>query len=280
MRGARLERAPGVFVDGGDAHVDHAVRRARDVEQNIGVAYHHRSLRHESDRCACARQQFERCPRQAVVAFNRLVRVGRGAERDLLSLPRRSIELATEHLREVGLDENDRRKFVARVHLELGVIAPGETVVTAVGAATIGIERPPERHAFDAVQRRSAPHLLIARGIGATFRLGQCRRSALADEIGHVSGGRLASQVEEEWMIVQLVERNGESFAVCSPMMSPTRWPRVKRRPQVSGSPASSALNTERRPGPCRAASRNRPSGTRSRLAARSDMMSVYSLPR
>ena len=43
----------------------------------------------------------------------------------------------------------------------------------AVGAAAIGVERPLERHPLDAVQRRAAAHLLVARGIGAADGVGQ-----------------------------------------------------------------------------------------------------------
>jgi hypothetical protein len=65
---------------------------------------------------------------------------------DVLARPRRAIQLAREHADDVLLDEDDRRELVARVHLELRVIAAREAVVAAVRAAAIRVQRPLERH--------------------------------------------------------------------------------------------------------------------------------------
>ena len=48
----------------------------------------------------------KRSARQLVMSFDRLIGVGRGAERGHLARPRRMVELAPKHLDEVRLDEN------------------------------------------------------------------------------------------------------------------------------------------------------------------------------
>ena len=148
VRGARFERPPRVLVDGRHAHVDRAAGGARQVAEHVAIADDHRSLRDEADRRSSARQRLERAARQPVVPFDRLIRIGRRAEGDVLARPRRPIELAREHLDEVALHENHRRELVVGVHLELHVVAAREAVVAAVRAAAIRIERPVERHAL------------------------------------------------------------------------------------------------------------------------------------
>ena len=80
--------------------------------------------------------------------FDRLIGVGRGAERHQLARPGRLVELAPQHLEEVDLDEDRRREVVARTELELGLVAAREAVVAGVGAAAIRVERPVERHSL------------------------------------------------------------------------------------------------------------------------------------
>ncbi len=102
MRRAGLERAPRVFVHGRHAHVHGAARRCRQSRQHVAVAHDHRSLGDEPHRRPCARQRFDRLPREPVVALDRLVRVGRRAQRDQLAGPRRLVELAPQHIDEVA----------------------------------------------------------------------------------------------------------------------------------------------------------------------------------
>ena len=106
---------PRVFVDGRHAHVDRAcARRARAPSSTslsrttIGPFV----MRPNGVRPR-ASASIDRA-RQLVVPFDRLIRIGRGAERDLLARPRRPIELAREHLDEVLLHEDDRRELVVR----------------------------------------------------------------------------------------------------------------------------------------------------------------------
>ena len=193
MRGARLEGPPGVFVDGRHAHVDGARRGARQsrstsrsrttigplVMRPIGVR-------------ARASASID-AARQLVVPFDRLVRIGGRAERDVLARPRRSVELARQHVDEVRLHQDDRRELVVGVHLELHVIAAREAVMAAVRAPAVRIERPLERHPFDAVQRRPAGDFLIPCVVGTTFRLGQRRGPAFLDAISDLPRGRIPS---------------------------------------------------------------------------------------
>src|SRR5688572_20952331 len=138
--------------------------------------------------------------RQLVVAFYRLVDVGGRSHRDVLALPRRPIELFPEYVDEIPLHENDGRKGVAAVELELHVIAPREAIVAAVRAAAIWVERPVERHAFHRVQRGSTGNLLV---LGAVRPMRGIRQSVnwavLLYLIGDVTGGGLLRrEIKEE----------------------------------------------------------------------------------
>ena len=96
------------------------------------------------------------------------------------------------------------------VHLELHVVAAGEAVVAAVGAAAVRVERPVERHALDAVERRAAGDLLVARlrRRGARLRSApRCRR--VFTVIGDVAGGRFAGRRGR---------RGGDMTSSCSPI--------------------------------------------------------------
>src|SRR5262245_45911237 len=65
--------------------------------------------------------------------------------------------------------------------LELCLITARKTVVTAVRAAAVRVQRPVERHAFHRVQRGAARHFLIPRGVCSPLCLIQCRVAALTD---------------------------------------------------------------------------------------------------
>jgi hypothetical protein len=71
------------------------------------------------------------------VPFDRLIRIGGGAERHEFARPRRPIELARQHVHEVLLHQDHRRELIVGIHLELHVIAAREAVVAAVRAAAI-----------------------------------------------------------------------------------------------------------------------------------------------
>src|SRR5206468_1062064 len=81
-----------------------------------------------------------------------LVGVGGRSDRDGFATPAPPGQLHPEDERSVDLDEDDPREVVARGQLEVGVIPPGETVMTAVRTPPVRIRAPPEPHPPDGVQ--------------------------------------------------------------------------------------------------------------------------------
>jgi hypothetical protein len=133
------------------------------------------------------------------VAFDRLVRIGRRTEGDLVARPSRFVQLAPQDFHEVPLDQDDRGELVVRVHLELHVVPPREAVMAAVRTAAIGIQRPLERHSLHAVQGRPADDLLIARFVGSPLGLGQGGGSAGPHPVGDLPRRRVVpAEIKEE----------------------------------------------------------------------------------
>ena len=134
--------------------------RARRLLEHVDVAHDQRAARDHRERRRRAPEHLEARARQPVAALGRLVRVGRGADRDLLAPPRRARELAREHLGDVDLDAD--RAAVAVVGGPVGAQLERADVTerAAVDAARVRVERPRERHPLDAVQR--APARLLA----------------------------------------------------------------------------------------------------------------------
>ena len=84
MRGARFElRATRPRRRDGTLMQTLQSVRARQILQHVLVADDHRSLGDDADRVAVLAQRFERSARQLVVALDRLIAVGGGAERDV-----------------------------------------------------------------------------------------------------------------------------------------------------------------------------------------------------
>ncbi len=255
MRCPGLERAPGIFVYGRHAHVDRArFGRARVFEQDVDVAHDHRPLCDEAHRRPCARQCLDGAACQPVVSFDRLIWVGRRAERDLLARPRRPIELALQHVDEVPLDENDRRELVVGVHLELGVIAAGEAVVAGVRAAAVRVERPVERHPLDRVQGRSTVHFLVGRFIGPSLGLGQRGGPALPDELSDPAcGGTGRGTVKQEGFVQDslFVRQSSSSPRLCESSPTGSRGG-AARAGRSTSFMASARICPQGRPDPCR----------------------------
>ncbi len=101
-------------------------------------------------------ERLEAAARQAVAALGRLVRVGGGADRDRLAVPRPARQLAPQDLDDVDLDAD--RGAVAVVGRAVGAQLEGADVAerAAVDAPHVRVQRPVEGHAADAVQSRSA----------------------------------------------------------------------------------------------------------------------------
>ena len=90
---------------------------------------------------------------QPVPTLRSLVRVGRGAHRDVLALPPGCGELAPQHVGRVHLDHDLRLEVATGVHVQERVRRASEAIDARVGAPSVGIDRPVERHrpAGDAV---------------------------------------------------------------------------------------------------------------------------------
>ncbi len=158
----------------------------------------HRPLGDDGDRRAAAEQSLESAACELVVTLDRLIRVRGGTDRNELAFPGGFVELAAEHLDQVGLHEDQRRELVARPELELRLVAARKAVVAAVRASAVRVECPVERHPFHAVQRRPARHFLIAGVVGPSLCPIERRRPALLDRQRDGSGRwRTWRKVEE-----------------------------------------------------------------------------------
>ena len=140
------------------------VGTARGLGEHVDVADDHRAAGDDAERVAGRRERLEAAARQAVAALRRLVRIRRGADHDALVRPALPGELAPEHLDDVDLDPD--RPPVAVIRRPIRTLLERADVAerAAVGAAHVRVERPRERHAADAVQRRPAGLLPIVDG--------------------------------------------------------------------------------------------------------------------
>ena len=155
-RGARLGRPPDPLVE----------RRERDVHahphlrggcaQHVEVSYDERTAGDDRERRPRRGELDDARAGQPEPPFGGLVRIRRGAERDLLVLPRATGQLAPQHLGDVRLDAD--RAPVAVVGRTVGALLEVADVTerAAVRAAHVRIERPAERHAANLCERRLA----------------------------------------------------------------------------------------------------------------------------
>src|SRR5262249_37618962 len=94
-------------------------------------------------------------------ALGRLVRIGGRSDGDVVLLPAAPGELAPEHVGDVDLHANGAAVLVARRAVGPPLEGADVTERAAVRAAHVRVERPLERHALDAVQRRLAGLLAV-----------------------------------------------------------------------------------------------------------------------
>ena len=131
-------------------------RAARGCAEHVEVADDHRAARDDRERVRGV-GRAPRCTRaSAVAALRRLVRIGRRADHDGLALPRRSRQLAAQHLGDVRLHPDARAVAVVRRAVGAPLERTDVTERAAVDAAHVGVERPPEAHALHTVQRGAA----------------------------------------------------------------------------------------------------------------------------
>ena len=200
-RGAGLERLPGLLVDGRDAHVDGARRARRRLREHVAVAHDHRTFGDEPDR-GCARAS-ERLRWRRASACSALRSAGSSRSRCRRRRTRRvhdgrassRVSTSTKFCFTRITDANSSSAFISNCD----VIAARVAVVAAVRAAAVGVERPVERHALHAVQRRTAGDFLIARLVGAPLGLGQRVAAAGLDGVRDVAcRGFGGAEIEEQ----------------------------------------------------------------------------------
>ena len=129
---------------------------ARCGGEDVDITHDERPARDDRERRARRDELGDACAGEPELSLGGLVGVGRGAERDLLSLPRPARELTAQHLRDVRLHAD--RAAVAVVGGTIGALleVPDVAERAPVHAAHVRVERPPERHPADLRQRRLA----------------------------------------------------------------------------------------------------------------------------
>ena len=136
----------------GTENVTETSARCDGLGEHVDVAHDHRPARDDRERVRGVAKHLEAAPREAVAALGRLVRIGRGADRDAFAAPARRASSRAEHLGDVHLDAD--RRAVAVVGRAVGALLerPHVTERAAVHAAHVRVERPGERHPLHAVQ--------------------------------------------------------------------------------------------------------------------------------
>ena len=114
---------------------------SRHRREEIDVAHDERRFRHDADGMIGARQHLEQRAHDPVLAFDRLVGVGIGADRDRLRLVAGGGELAFEQGRCALFHEQPQLEIEPRRKPHIGVGRTGEAVGAAVLAAAIGVDR-------------------------------------------------------------------------------------------------------------------------------------------
>ena len=155
VRGAGLERAPGVLVDRRHAHADRAPAASRPARR-AGRRRARPSAPSSRGRPACA-------PRAALRAIGASACSGlRSADTDRWRCRRRPSSRVQDGLSSSRRRTSTRFTFTkisdenssSGPELELRLVAAREAVVAAVRAAAIRVQRPVERHPLHRVQRR------------------------------------------------------------------------------------------------------------------------------
>ena len=155
-RRAGLRRPPYVFVERRNREEDLHAHTCCRLLQYVEVPDDERPAGHDRERRPGARELVEACAREPEPALRRLVRVGRGAESDLVARPGRARELAAQNVCDVRLHPD--RAPVAVVRGAVGALleVPDVTERAAVHAAHVRVERPLERHPANLRERRLA----------------------------------------------------------------------------------------------------------------------------
>ena len=139
-RRARLHRPRQIAVERRhrQRHLDQpALRHGRE---EIEIAQDQRGFGDDRDRVIGLRQNLQNSAHDAMLAFDRLVGIGVGSDRDDLGLVIRRGQFALQHLRGVVLDEQAAFEIEPRRQAEKSVRRPRETIDAAVLATAIGVD--------------------------------------------------------------------------------------------------------------------------------------------
>jgi hypothetical protein len=176
-------------------HIGHLRGRFQEVE----VAQDQCALGEDRERIRRLGERGDDVAHQLVAAFDALVAVDVGAHGDVLVLPGRFGQLATEDRADVGLHHDLRVEVMPRVEVEVLVRLTGEAVDTRHAAAAIRVDRPAERHprrVRNLVQRRPAGDLV--EGDALKFRGVERAGHSPSGEQRHGGAGG-----DSEWLVVE-----------------------------------------------------------------------------
>ena len=178
--------------------IERFAAKLRDLLEQLDVAQQQRRLgQHRAGRARVA-HRLPDARHQLVASLDPLVRIGVGAERDVLALPRRAHQLRPGDLRRVDLDDDLALEVPAGVEVEIGVGGASEAVVAddAVGDEVPGaggdvVERELDSERLDR-PRHSSLALALDRGARDRALAGD-RRVDRVEEAQHLARGRRAA---------------------------------------------------------------------------------------
>ena len=162
VRCVRFRRTPGLLVERRHRQARADVGHRGDLLEQVDVAQEQRGLGEDRTRVAGIPQRAPDAAHELVAAFDPLIRIGVGPERDVLAPPRRTRELCAQDFGRVDLDDDPALEVAPRSEAQELVRRTGEAVHAGVRAAAIRVHRPVERDAGvlrHPVERRLRAHL-------------------------------------------------------------------------------------------------------------------------
>ena len=172
---ARLERALRIVRQRRDA--DHRVHEPfrRERREQIDVTLDHRALGDDRERMSILRQHFDDAARDAVLALDRLIRIGVRADRDRRAAVARSRQLLLEQTRGVLLVEEPRLEIQTGRKIQVGVRRRALACDTPVLAAAWGLidwsNEMSGEVLREMIERAGSGCTIVASGGGSSSRL-------------------------------------------------------------------------------------------------------------
>ncbi len=162
-RRARLQDARQRRIERRDADEDLGQALRGHRRQQVDIPFDQRGLRHDSQRMPGAREHFDDRARDAQFPLDRLVGVGRSADRDVFDIVARRCQLTHQQIGSIDLREQPRLEIEPRRQVEVAVRGARIAVNAPVLAAAVGIDRAVERNVRrvvvgDQALRRLAGH--------------------------------------------------------------------------------------------------------------------------